>query len=64
MDEVSVRITLTNVRVLRQEMTGEGTGSTFAEAIAAATLEIEGHISGNGMVLEETLPWAATVEIL
>lgn len=63
MDEVSVRVTLKNVSVLRQPMTADGTGATLAEAVASATQQLVANISGNGMVLEETLPWDSTIEV-
>jgi hypothetical protein len=64
MADVSVRVTLKNVSVLRQPMTADGTGATLAEAVASATQQLVANISGNGMVLEETLPWDSTIEVL
>jgi hypothetical protein len=64
MDEVSVRVTLKNVSILRQPMSADGTGATLAEAVAAATEQIVERISGNGMVLKDTLPWDSTIDVL
>ena len=64
MDEVSVRVTLSNVSILRQPMSADGTGATLAEAVASATQQLVERISSNGMVLAETLPWASTIEVL
>ena len=63
MDDVSVRVTLKNVSVLRQPMSADGTGATLAEAVASATQQLVDKISGNGMVLAETLPWDSTIEV-
>ena len=63
MDDVSVRVTLKNVSVLRQPMSADGTGVTLAEAVASATQQLVDKISGNGMVLAETLPWDSTIEV-
>jgi len=64
MDEVNVRVTLKNVSILRQPLSADGTGATLADAVAAATQQLVERISGNGMVLEDTLPWTSEIQVL